>query len=339
MILGKGLMAVILTCFSVSSVRLPARPYFNDQEVPESLEDLVNIQKALKNNLERARLATVCLEIDGGGSGSGVIVSEDGLILTAAHVTAGVDREMTVIMEDGKKYHGVSLGLQSSSDAAMFQITDSGPFPFIDIDQDDSYRLGDWAFSLGHSGGFDEERGINVRIGRVTFQADTTIQSGCMLIGGDSGGPLFDLNGNLIGIHSRVGQSKEESMHVPIREFQRHWDQMLDWEFIEGGNFAQKGEDGSGFLGVVAEVSSDAALKISQVYQKSAATDAGLKQGDVITSMEVKRLNISLKKDELTTPQDFYDVLEQLGSGDSLRLEWMSGGEAHQKTILLGERP
>lgn len=329
----------MLTCLSVSSINLSARPYFNDQEAPESLEDLLNIQKALKDHLERARSATVCLEIEDGGSGSGVIISEDGLILTAAHVTAGVDREMTVIMEDGKRYQGVSLGLQSSSDAAMFQITDSGPFPFVNIDEDDSYRLGDWVFSLGHSGGFDEQRGVNVRIGRVTFQADTTIQSGCMLIGGDSGGPLFDLGGNLIGIHSRVGQSKEESMHVPIREFQRHWDQMLDWEFIEGGSFAQKGADGSGFLGIVAEVSGDELLKISEVYPESPAAEAGLKPEDIITSVEVKRLAMNFKKDALSAPQDFYDILDQLGTGDSLRLKWMSGEKAHQKTILLGERP
>ena len=322
-----------------ASCLLSARPYFNDQKAPEKLADLLSIQKHLQKNLARVRAATVCLEMAEGGSGSGVIISEDGLVLTAAHVTGGVDRDITVIMEDGTRYQGVSLGLESATDAGMLQIIDEGTFPYVELDEGDSFRLGDWLFALGHSGGFDKERGVNVRIGRLTRQADSTIQSGCMLIGGDSGGPLFDISGRLIGIHSRVGASKEESMHVPLREFQRKWDEMLDYQFLADGGFASRGAPGSGFLGVVLEKSGEAGLRISEIYPESAAEEAKLKVGDLITSFAMRSLNIDLRTDDLTNEEAVYEALEQLGSSEVIRLSWEREGKEYQKKIILGERP
>ena len=139
------------------------RPAFNDKIAPQTLDDFREIQQALQSNLARTRAATVCLQMDG-GSGSAVIISEDGLVLTAAHVTGKVDEEIKVIMEDGRELKGVSLGLNSETDSAMLQIIDEGPFPFIEVDKDDSTKLGDCVFSLGHSGGFDKERGVNGKI-------------------------------------------------------------------------------------------------------------------------------------------------------------------------------
>jgi serine protease Do len=196
------------------------RPYFNDKKVPDA-KDLIAIQELLKKNVAKARAATVCIQLDQGGSGSGVIISEDGLILTAAHVSTGVNKELTVIMEDGKKLKARSLGLNSDNDAAMIQIIDKGKYPFASIEpakekDKASTKLGDWVFSIGHSGGFDLERGSGLRLGRLVRIAEYTIQSDCTLIGGDSGGPLFDINGILIGIHSRVGKVTEQNMHVPM---------------------------------------------------------------------------------------------------------------------------
>jgi lysine N6-hydroxylase len=82
---------------------------------------------------------------------------------------------------------------------------------------------------------------------------DDTFQSDCSLIGGDSGGPLFDLDGKLVGIHSRVGQRTQENMHVPMREFVKNWDGMLKSEFIGEGPFAKRPEKGKGFLGIGTE--------------------------------------------------------------------------------------
>ena len=181
------------------------RHYFNDLPAPESVEDLINIENTLKSNLSKTRAATVCLELgEEKGSGSGVIVSADGLVLTAAHVSGGINRTIEAVMEDGTRYPVRTIGLISNTDAAMAQIEGDGPFPFVEVDRDNTTQLGDWVMSLGHSGGFDEDRGVVVRLGRVVRMAQRTWQTDGTLIGGDSGGPLFDLHGRLIGIHSRI---------------------------------------------------------------------------------------------------------------------------------------
>lgn len=304
------------------------RPEFNDKESPGTLADFREIQAALQSNLERARAATVCLQM-GGGSGSAVIISKDGLVLTAAHVTSNIDQEIKVVMEDGRELKGRSLGLNSETDSAMLQILDEGPFPYVEVDLEDSTKLGDWVFSLGHSGGFDKERGINVRVGRLVRQADSTIQSDCMLIGGDSGGPLFNMAGQLIGIHSRVGASREESMHVPIREFQAHWDELKEGKFIGNGGFAKKTVPGSGFLGLITEKAEEGGLLVTEIWEESVAEKAGLKVGDRILEIA----------GEAATEKVMSAKLAELGAGDKLKLKWVSGEETKEETIKLGERP
>jgi len=325
MILRKGVL-ILMWCFPATLVADSLA--FNEKEVPETLDDFREIQKALQANLEKARAATICLQL-GEGSGSGVIVSAEGLILTAAHVTAGVGEEMTVVMEDGTEYQGVSLGLQSETDAAMLQITDQGPFPFVEYDREDSTKLGDWVFSLGHSGGFDKARGVNVRVGRLVREAENTIQSDCMLIGGDSGGPLFNMRGELIGIHSRVGSSKEESMHVPLREFQKNWDDLSASQFLGEGPFAQKSEAGTGFLGLLSEPASEGGLRVVELWEDGVAEKAGFRVGDRILEIAGEEAS-----EEILNAQ-----LAELGAGDKLKLKWISGEETKEETLKLGERP
>ncbi len=124
----------------------------------------------------------------------------------------------------------------------MIRITDPGTWPFVEIDKSQSTKLGDWVFALGHSGGFDKERGIVLRPGRIVRIADQSLQSDCILIGGDSGGPLFDMTGRLIAIHSRVGAQLVVNMHVDIKVFKEKWNALLNSEFLGDGPFAKKPE-------------------------------------------------------------------------------------------------
>jgi serine protease Do len=304
------------------------RPYVNDKKAPESRKDIEVIQSAVVAALPQARAATVCIELRQ-GSGSGVIVSPEGLVLTAAHVSTGVGKKVTVVMEDGTRHPAITLGLVADSDAAMIQITDEGRFPFVEIDRKDSVRLGDWVFSLGHSGGFDQARGSVVRLGRLVRIANRTLQSDCILIGGDSGGPLFDLTGKLVGIHSRVGQQLQVNMHVPMSVFIENWQGMLDSEFIGEGPFAKLAEKGKGFLGMATESRKEGGIKVTKVGENTPAKAAGLKVGDILHS---------LNGTPLESREQLQELLKELAPGDEVAFDMERGGKRETLTFELGER-
>ena len=88
--------------------------------------------------------------------------------------------------------------------------------------------MGDFVVALGHSKGFDPERRAPIRMGRLcTDGKQRFLISECTLIGGDSGGPLFDLSGKLVGIHSSIGPMLKINNHVPVSVFRRDWDKLL----------------------------------------------------------------------------------------------------------------
>jgi serine protease Do len=211
----------------------------------------------------------------------------------------------------------------------MARITEEGVWPHVEVDRGDTSRLGDWVYSLGHSGGFDKERGVVVRLGRLVQVKDDTVQSDCSLIGGDSGGPLFDLTGKLIGIHSRVGQRTQENMHVPAREFLKNWDGMLKSEFIGEGPFAKKPEKGKGFLGIGTVPRQEGGLSVDKVGRESPAETAGLKKGDVLLKMDGI---------ELTTKEQFQNLLKEKAPDDRVALELLRDGKTETLTLRLGER-
>jgi serine protease Do len=319
---------LLLTLLPWLAAARESRLYVNDLKAPESRKDLEAIQKSLAEALPKARAATVCIEIKE-GSGTGVIVSADGLILTAAHVATGVKKKVTVVLEDGTRLKAETLGLVADKDAAMIKITEPGTYPFVEIDRDESTHLADWVFALGHSGGFDKERGSVVRLGRLVRIASSTFQSDCMLIGGDSGGPLFDLTGKLIAIHSRVGQQLQVNMHVPMTEYLANWDAMLKAEFIGEGPYAQKPVKGSGFLGLATEPQPGGGLRITKVGRKSPVEIAGLQDGDIL---------LKLNTIPLDSREQMQNLLKEMSAGDEITLETTRKGKPKSYTLELGAR-
>ncbi|MBI1375624.1 MAG: PDZ domain-containing protein [Phycisphaera sp.] len=171
------------------------------------------------------------------GMGSGVIVSKDGLILTAAHVTRATGKHVTVLLSDGRKVKAESLGSVNNSDASMMRITDKGEYPYVELGNSTSLKVGDWCLAVGHAGGFQVDRTAPIRLGRVLHNGDgatmvTGIRTDAAMISGDSGGPLFDMNGRVIGIHSNIGPNTSINHHVPVDVFKAHWDEMLAGKMI-----------------------------------------------------------------------------------------------------------
>ena len=96
--------------------------------------------------------------------------------------------------------------------------------PSLRFPQRTCLRLGIGVLALGHPGGFDSRRGVIVRLGRIIGKKDETMQTDSRLLGGDSGGPLFDFEGKVIAIHSRVSTQPDQNFHIPIESFHANWD-------------------------------------------------------------------------------------------------------------------
>lgn len=318
----------LLALFASSVLADEKRLSVNDLKAPQTRQDLEDIQNALAATLPKTRAATVCIELED-GSGSGVIISPDGLVMTAAHVATRVKKKVTVVLEDGTKLKAETLGLVADKDAAMIQITEKGTYPHVEIDRAETTRLGDWVYALGHSGGYDKDRGSVVRLGRLVRISNGAFQSDCLLIGGDSGGPLFDLNGRLVAIHSRVGGQLQVNMHVPMTDFLANWDGMLKGEFIGEGPYAEKPVKGSGFLGLATEPRKQGGLRVSKVGSKSPAETAGIKAGDIL----LKCNDVTLE-----THAQLQEILKELAAGDELTLETERAGKAKTLSVKLGER-
>ena len=133
--------------------------------------------------------------------------------------------------------------------------------------------MGSGVMAVGHPGGLDEARGMVTRIGRILSSSKRVIRTDCTLVGGDSGGPLIDMNGDLIGIHSRIGANLVDNLHVPADVYSENWDSLANALVL----------DGKPSLGI--NVVDDSNV-IKEVPEGRAADDAGLKVGDVIVEID-----------------------------------------------------
>ncbi len=293
--------------------------------VPESLQDLRALEAAVKKVVEKASPCTIGIII-GMGAGSGVIVSEDGLVLTAAHVSGDPGKDCTLILPDGTRIRGKTLGTNDKVDSGMIQITSKGPnngkWPFIPLGKSGSLKKGQWLVALGHPGGWKRDRPPVARLGQVQSSSDTVVRSSCTLVGGDSGGPLFDLNGNVVGIHSRIGYTLASNIHVPSDAFKD------EWERLAKGEQVGKAVKPNAVIGVTFEEATELP-RVESVTEEGPADRGGIKAGDLITEFDGK---------EVATQDEIRSLLRRMRPGDEVEVVVQRGTKTVTKTIKLGKR-
>lgn len=185
------------------------------------------ITKQLKTSLEQVRPS--CVSVFAKGYGSGVIISEDGLVLTAAHMMRHIKEQdestLKITLHDGRKAEAKLLGYNRETDYALLQIT-SPPdtkWPHCKLAKTSSLT-GDFCFTFAHPSGILKGRPAQVRLGRITshsIQRDKPLYlfADCNIQPGDSGGPLFSMNGELIGIDSSAASLLGLNIFPAIDQF------------------------------------------------------------------------------------------------------------------------
>jgi len=260
------------------------------------------------------------------GSGSGTIVTEDGLILTAGHVTYGNDT-MIVVFPDGKQEKCKVLGSDYTRDVGLAKIIKPGKYPVAEMGDSDKLEQTTLVVALGHPGGFDIRRPPPVRIGRISQKnAGGFLVSDCTLIGGDSGGPLFDLDGKVVGIHSSISESLSYNRDAPVNAAKVSWEKMLEGK-TWGRPPVRPGQrvTGPAVLGAVFDPAGGSAL-LKEVQPRSPLAAAGVKAGDVI---------LKLGGEDMATPKAVADKLKKCKAGEKLAVAYRRGTDERKTEVIL----
>jgi len=239
--------------------------------------DATALQADIQKTINSAQPAVVAIR--GSRSAfSGVIVSSDGHVLSAGHAVKPGSRYQ-VILPDGRSFRARGKGSNPKADCALVQITDNVPdLPFVQIGESSNLLPNQPCIGISFPGGQGTREQPAVRFGRIVRRARSggMLQSTALMEPGDSGGALFDLNGRVIGIHSRIGRSMTQNYEVPIDVYKNFWNE-LNAEITFTGNSRL-------ILGIEARQREDASgITVEKIREESVAAKTGILVNDVIT--------------------------------------------------------
>jgi serine protease Do len=306
--------------------------FLQASEPVKDLKDLANLEakvEAVSRKVMPATVALISKETE--SSGSGVITTADGLILTAAHVIQGSE-EILVVFPDGKQVPAKVLGANYSKDIAMAQITEKGPWPFVEMGTSGQLAAGDWVIAMGHSAGFDAGRTPPVRFGHVVSEGPGNfLTTDCTLIGGDSGGPLFDLAGKIVGINSSIGVSHTNNNHAGIDGFKADWENLeagKSWGALSLNPFANPEKPVLGItMGL--EPRGVQGVLVLEVTPRSPSAAAGVRVGDIIQAMDGS---------VILDGQKLQVLLAKRQPGDSVKLGILRDRRTIEREVVLARR-
>ncbi|WP_036479999.1 HhoA/HhoB/HtrA family serine endopeptidase [Myxosarcina sp. GI1] len=277
------------------------------------------------------------------GTGSGFIVSSDGLVLTNAHVIDGADK-VTVTLKDGRTIAGEVMGTDPVTDMAVVKI-EATELPAVVFGNSDTLQIGEWAIAIGNPLGLDNTvtTGIVSATGRSSSQVGVGdkridfIQTDAAINPGNSGGPLLNSKGEVIGINTAIIQNAQGlGFAIPINTAKNIAEQLI-----------ASGKVDHPFLGIrmtsltpeiKAELQnrqnfafdSDSGVVIVEVVPNSPAARAGLRAGDVIEEIDGKKIK---------TADEVQRAVEQIAVGEQLPMKLNRQGRNLALDVKVGILP
>ncbi len=275
--------------------------------------------------------------------GSGFIISADGFVVTNNHVVSPDSRakleSITVTLPDGTEYEAELVGADAASDLAVLKIKANRSFPFVTFGDSSAARVGDWVVAIGNPFGLGGTvtSGIISAVYRNTGQGgayDRYLQTDASINRGNSGGPLFDMRGNVIGINNAIfspsGGSVGIGFAIPAEIAAPIVEQLRD------GREIQRGYLGVGLQPIDEDFAASLGLPkrrgelVQTVQDDSPAARAGLKPGDIVTKVNGK---------DVTGEQTVSFLVANMEPGAQVPVELLRDGKRLALNVTLGKRP
>lgn len=301
-------------------------------DVPPAVLDAQGARVALVDNVSPT---IVCVfGRDGGGGGSGVLISPDGFALTNFHVTSGSGDFMKCGLNDGKLYDAVVVGIDPTGDVALIQLLGRNDFPHAPLGDSDALAVGEWVYVIGNpfllAADFTPTvtYGIVSGVHRYQYPAGTFLEySDCIqfdtsLNPGNSGGPLFNERAEVVGINGRGSFEKRGRVNVgagyaiSINQIKHFLDHLRSGRVVDHGN-----------IGATVSTGPDGAVRVASILEDSDAYRRGLRSGDEIVSFAGRPVR---------SANQFQNALGIFPEGRMLPLNYRRGAETFDAVVRLG---
>jgi len=273
------------------------------------------------------------------GAGSGVIINTDGYILTNYHVVRNADK-ITVKLSNDKAYSGRVIGKDAKTDLAVVKIKHSGPFPVASLGDSDKIRVGEWAIAIGSPFGLEQTMTVGIiSAKRQSMQISESyyrdlIQTDASINMGNSGGPLVNISGEVIGINTAIfsqsGGSVGVGFAIPINRAKEILEPLMTKGKVERGYLGVNIKDVDEVVARQSGLKEATGTLVENVIENAAASKAGIKRGDVIVEFDGKKID---NAEELQT------IVSKTLPNKKVDAVVMRNGEKKVLSVMLDEWP
>ncbi|MBX2946147.1 MAG: trypsin-like peptidase domain-containing protein [Cyclobacteriaceae bacterium] len=271
-------------------------------------------------------------------SGSGVIISDDGYIVTNNHVIEDATN-IEVVMDNNQRYYAKIIGTDPSTDLALLKIK-ARNLPFIKYGNSDAVQPGEWVLAIGNP--FDlnstvtagiisaKARNIGILRDRNNLQVEAFIQTDAAVNPGNSGGALVNLRGELVGINTAIatatGSYSGYSFAIPVSLVKKVMDDLLEFGQVQRGLLGIQISDVDANVADRLSLALNRGVLVNRVNRGSAAEESGLLQGDVITAIDAREVN---------SVSELQEWVARNRPGKEISVTFVRGGEKREvKTRL-----
>ena len=279
---------------------------------------------------------------EGQSLGSGFLISADGYVVTNNHVVSpngrGSVEEITVTLPDGTEYEAELIGTDAASDLAVLKVDRREAFPFVRFGDSRQARVGDWVIAIGNPFGL----GGTVTSGIVSSVLrnagsgayDRYLQTDASINRGNSGGPLFDMQGNVIGINNAIisptGGSVGIGFAIPAETAEPIVDKLVRGVEIERGYLGIQIQPVNDDVAASLGIARNRGEIVQMVQPGEAAARAGIEPGDIVLKVNGR---------DVTPDQTLSYLVANIAPGTTIPLEVIRDGRRRNLNVTVGKRP